>query len=878
MEARLVWDTWRRLLTSDELVEWALRSDGVQTAPPGEFGSAESAILIDYASSREATDTNVGMYRRGLVRNARAGLGLTPVSRRIVQGSDLDFEKVASEFARSTGYRDHGPNQWRLAGELLSYLAGLPEFADPARQDAFALDGVIVALAQKLGSEEVEYWPEALARRFSTLRSSRAIEACRLRAHPATALVSLQHDLTPWLVQPDDFDANQSLEPLPTHWLIYFPAAEADVEYVELSERGARIFRALDTPKTVAEVSERLEDVSATDVIGTLELLLELGVVIGEGERSSRLRGAALDDAHPRGLFPGPTGGDLLLLDPAIELFPADAAGAHILCHTELEMGMSLPPGDGLVEFVTELMGRATTASALAARHEDAATADALITSLYDNGFLHVCAGPELGPEALEQYRASAIRRRSDASRPRIELDLDEGEPLAEFRELAVRTEKAPHVWLRCRNLSDHAETLAELAALRHDGLLRPHETVVVAQTLQCDAATCRALAHFGASILLEDVPWPTPPGDIPGLNQLIRNHVPVLARMRPGASLLDELARERATQWARSVSLSGLRLLLDPEEIWPDLQAKDSDFACVFVATEALGQALGDVRLAGLPSDQVLLGTAPPRARGPQSDLGERYRKAYLRWRLDYLRNFEGDNHWSQTPEAEEKLVPFAADLLPNRPDLLLIGPGSVVADVCGGIGRVARRLAPAVAPGGMIVSVEMLPCLVDRARGFAGDRGITNVQFRVGLAQRLPLADGSVDAAVNEWTGAIWELGLGPAMVAEMARVVRSGGRIAVTHRLVQLPLNRLHDPWVQYPDIYNWVRAAFDLPGVDILVEHVWGQAVPSREGERAASWRKQYIPPVVDPFDFTYDGDNNAGPQIDIFLTVIAERGR
>jgi len=92
---------------------------------------------------------------------------------------------------------------------------------------------------------------------------------------------------------------------------------------------------------------------------------------------------------------------------------------------------------------------------------------------------------------------------------------------------------------------------------------------------------------------------------------------------------------------------------------------------------------------------------------------------------------------------------------------------PGSILLDVCGGMGRVARRLGPAVGRDGLVISIETVPFLVDRAQGFAAAMDMANVQFRVGLAQRLPLPDASVDAAVNEWTGAIWELGLGPAMI---------------------------------------------------------------------------------------------------------------
>ncbi|MGC2777506.1 MAG: methyltransferase domain-containing protein, partial [Bradyrhizobium sp.] len=228
------------------------------------------------------------------------------------------------------------------------------------------------------------------------------------------------------------------------------------------------------------------------------------------------------------------------------------------------------------------------------------------------------------------------------------------------------------------------------------------------------------------------------------------------------------------------------------------------------------------------------------------------------------------------QTPEVEDKLVRASEDLLPNQPELLKLRPGSIVVDVCGGLGRVARRLSPAVGKDGLVISIEMFRCLSDRARRFACERDITNLQFRPGLAQRIPLPDASVDAAVNEWTGGIWELGMGPAMVQEMARVVRPGGRIAATHRLVQLQLSALGQPWVQYGRIYEWMREAFAQPELTIVTERIWGQIVPSLVGENATLWRKQYMPRLINPFDVTYRFDENPDTRADVYLTIIAQR--
>jgi precorrin-6B methylase 2 len=270
---------------------------------------------------------------------------------------------------------------------------------------------------------------------------------------------------------------------------------------------------------------------------------------------------------------------------------------------------------------------------------------------------------------------------------------------------------------------------------------------------------------------------------------------VAVHALMTPDLSILDETARQRALGWAASVVISGLCLQLEPESLWPGFDTDEDDFIGVFEAVQAIENEFGDVAIVNLPSDEVLLGNAEsPALPDRLPDFAHRFRLSYVRWRLPRLKACENENSWSQIPEVEDKLVRAQDDLLPNHPELLRLRPGSVLIDVCGGLGRVARRLSSAVGDDGLIVSVEMYRCLSDRARRFACERNFKNLHFRPGLAQRLPLPDATADAAVNEWTGGIWELGLGSAMIREMARVVRPSGRIAVTHRLVRLQLDAL------------------------------------------------------------------------------------
>jgi demethylmenaquinone methyltransferase/2-methoxy-6-polyprenyl-1,4-benzoquinol methylase len=106
---------------------------------------------------------------------------------------------------------------------------------------------------------------------------------------------------------------------------------------------------------------------------------------------------------------------------------------------------------------------------------------------------------------------------------------------------------------------------------------------------------------------------------------------------------------------------------------------------------------------------------------------------------------------------------------------DLAQIGPGSRVLDVATGTGDLALELSRRVAPGGEVVGSDFSEQMLDRARAKA-----PALRFEWGNALALPYADGEFDAAtVGFGARNFSDLDRG---LAEMARVVRPGGRVVV------------------------------------------------------------------------------------------------
>lgn len=109
----------------------------------------------------------------------------------------------------------------------------------------------------------------------------------------------------------------------------------------------------------------------------------------------------------------------------------------------------------------------------------------------------------------------------------------------------------------------------------------------------------------------------------------------------------------------------------------------------------------------------------------------------------------------------------------------------GERVVDVGSGAGFDSFIAAGQVGAAGQVVGVDMTPEMLDKSRRTADALGLGHIEFREGLAEKLPVEDGWAEAVISN--GVINLCADKRAVFEEIRRVLRPGG-------------------WLQFADIAN------------------------------------------------------------------------
>ena len=219
-------------------------------------------------------------------------------------------------------------------------------------------------------------------------------------------------------------------------------------------------------------------------------------------------------------------------------------------------------------------------------------------------------------------------------------------------------------------------------------------------------------------------------------------------------------------------------------------------------------------------------------------------------RVRLGYTSVAQGDSLQVDDPVVQALAFGYGPEQLGDAPSAANLGlgcgdptggaallAGETVLDLGCGAGLDVFIASKAVGPTGTVIGVDMTEALLDQAAATAVRDGYTNVEFRLGTMEQLPLDDCTVDVIVSNCA-----INLSPEkekVFAEAMRVLRPGGRIQVSDLVVETDLPAKVKASVEAyvgcvggaikPAAYQALISDAGFTNVEVTIEYVLGDIV-------------------------------------------------
>jgi SAM-dependent methyltransferase len=201
---------------------------------------------------------------------------------------------------------------------------------------------------------------------------------------------------------------------------------------------------------------------------------------------------------------------------------------------------------------------------------------------------------------------------------------------------------------------------------------------------------------------------------------------------------------------------------------------------------------------------------------------------------------------------EAELATLPEGANMglsCGNPTVVASLKPGEVVLDLGSGGGFDAFIAGQKVGAAGRVIGVDMTSEMLSKARRntatYRERTGLNNVEFRLGEIEHLPVADASVDVVISNCV-----LNLSPdkpQVWREIARVLKPGGRVAISDLALLKPLPA---------KILQMIESLIGCVAGAVLVEETRRMAEAAGLAEIVPTPKEGYVDAMVDWNDPLY----------------------
>lgn len=166
-------------------------------------------------------------------------------------------------------------------------------------------------------------------------------------------------------------------------------------------------------------------------------------------------------------------------------------------------------------------------------------------------------------------------------------------------------------------------------------------------------------------------------------------------------------------------------------------------------------------------------------------------------------------------------------------------IKTGNIVLDIRCGTGFLTLGAAKAVGKDGKVLGIDISEEMMKKAKKNLSETGVSNIRFRVGDAENIPLEDNSVDAVVGNMV--LHHCPIPESAIKEMTRVLKSKGRLVSAdmeeHKEKWLK-NEMADLWLGFN--LQKIKEMFQTAGlrkveVEMLRSKCCGISISGRKAE-------------------------------------------